>query len=223
LDTRCRRECGPTPPRPWGSAGAKGWASSAISTRNAPWIQQRVRDRSIELYKVRGEVNPADLFTKHLSSNDRIQSLLAQFGCSYEDGRAVGAPLLRNDAGTSKGESLCAMDAGHNASQRAQACNDFQDMIDWGGRQFPVSMLDGVALPDAFVHTNGLLPHLHDNLAEIFPRARACKSQGDADPPEDRALEDFGAALGMEPEKKKHAAKISSEPRQAWVAPRSTA
>ncbi len=32
------------------------------------WIQQRVRDRSIELLKVRGEENPADLFTKHLTS-----------------------------------------------------------------------------------------------------------------------------------------------------------
>jgi hypothetical protein len=205
-----------------GICGRQGLGKLRHIDTQCLWIQQRVRDRSIELHKVRGEVNPADLFTKHLSSNDRIQSLLAQFGCSYEDGRAVGAPLLRKDAGTSKGESLCAMDVGHNASQRVQTCDGSQDMIDWGGRQFPVSMLDGVALPEALVHTDGLLPHLHDNLAEIFPRARACKSQGDADPPEDRALEDFGAALGMEPEKKKHAVKISSEPRQAWVAPRST-
>jgi hypothetical protein len=43
-------------------------------------------------------------------------------------------------------------------------------MIEWHGRQFPVSMLDGAALPDAFVHEAGLLPHLHEDLAEIFPK-----------------------------------------------------
>ena len=86
-------------------------------------------------------------------------------------------------------------------AQRFQACDASHGLIDWGGRQFPVSMLDGVALPEAFVHEDGLLPHLHENLAEIFPRARACKGQGDEDPPEDRGLEDFGANFGMEPER----------------------
>ena len=36
-----------------------------VDTRSL-WLQQRVRDNSFELRKVRGEVNPADLFTKHL-------------------------------------------------------------------------------------------------------------------------------------------------------------
>ena len=45
--------------------------------------------------KVRGEVNPADIFTKHLPSRDKVHQLLNLFGCEYREGRAVSAPLLR--------------------------------------------------------------------------------------------------------------------------------
>ena len=45
--------------------------------------------------KVRGEVNPADLFTKHLASREKVHQLLGFFGCEYRDGRAKAAPLLR--------------------------------------------------------------------------------------------------------------------------------
>ena len=45
--------------------------------------------------KVRGEVNPADLFTKHLPSREKVHQLLGLFGCEYRDGRAASAPLLR--------------------------------------------------------------------------------------------------------------------------------
>ena len=74
------------------------------------WIQQRVRDKSIELYKVRGEDNPADLFTKHLVSKDRIHWLLELFDCRYADGRPEAAPQMRRGIGTSKGEGLCLLD-----------------------------------------------------------------------------------------------------------------
>ena len=39
--------------------------------------------------------------------------------------------------------------------------------------------MDGDVLPDAFVHSEGLLPHLHEGLEKIFPRARACEDAGD--------------------------------------------
>ena len=45
--------------------------------------------------KVRGEVNPADLFTKHLPSREKVHQLLGLFGCEYRAGRAESAPLLR--------------------------------------------------------------------------------------------------------------------------------
>jgi hypothetical protein len=181
-----------------GICGRQGLGKLRHIDTQCLWIQQRVRDRSIELYKVRGEVNPADLFTKHLSSNERIQSLLAQFGCSYEVGRAAGAPLLRRGAGTSKGESLCSMSNNPGGAGR----------IEWDGRQFPISTLDGDVLPDAFVHREGLLPHLHEDLEDVFPKAKACKGAGDEDPPEDGSLEDFGTMLGKAPEQKKDAVEV---------------
>ena len=52
-----------------------------IDTR-ALWIQQRVKDASVELRKVKGEFNPADLFTKHLPSGQKIVDLLALLNLS---------------------------------------------------------------------------------------------------------------------------------------------
>ena len=45
--------------------------------------------------KVRGEVNPADIFTKHLPSREKVHQLMGLFGCEYREGRAKAAPLLR--------------------------------------------------------------------------------------------------------------------------------
>ena len=39
---------------------------------NSLWIQAGVRTGAILLHKVQWEVDPVDLFTKHLSGNDRI-------------------------------------------------------------------------------------------------------------------------------------------------------
>ena len=61
------------------------------------WVQERVRTGAIQLRKVNGLVNPADLFTKHLSSRDRVTQLVQLFNCEYRDGRATTAPLLRKD------------------------------------------------------------------------------------------------------------------------------
>ena len=41
------------------------------------------------------EVSPADLFTKHLPSKDKIHQLTSLFGCEYREGRAATTPLLR--------------------------------------------------------------------------------------------------------------------------------
>ena len=49
----------------------------------------------MEVRKVCGDENPADLFTKHLPSKDKVHSLVRLFGCEYRDGRSAAAPLLR--------------------------------------------------------------------------------------------------------------------------------
>ena len=59
------------------------------------WVQEKIRMGDFILMKVKGDVNPADLFTKHLSSSDRVKMLVSLFGCEYRSGRATSAPLLR--------------------------------------------------------------------------------------------------------------------------------
>ena len=59
------------------------------------WVQEAVRTGRITLKKVWGEVNPADLFTKHLPSREKVHQLMGLFGCEYRSGRAATAPLLR--------------------------------------------------------------------------------------------------------------------------------
>ena len=49
----------------------------------------------MDLRKIPGEINPADLFTKHLASRDRLRALVKLLGCQYMDGRAATAPLTR--------------------------------------------------------------------------------------------------------------------------------
>ena len=62
---------------------------------NTLWLQEKVRTGAIEVRKVKGEENPADLFTKHLPSQDKVHALVKLFGCAYRDGRAASGPLLR--------------------------------------------------------------------------------------------------------------------------------
>ena len=59
------------------------------------WVQQAVRSRRVELKKVLGEENPADLLTKHSLSRERVEKLTSLFDCYFRDGRAVSAPALR--------------------------------------------------------------------------------------------------------------------------------
>ena len=67
-----------------------------------------MRSGRIDLRKVTGEANPADLFTKHSLSRERLQSLVKLFDCWFRDGRAKGAPLMRT--GKSEKSTISAAD-----------------------------------------------------------------------------------------------------------------
>ena len=136
--------------------------------------------------KVRGEENPADLFTKHLTSKDRIRDLLELFGCRYRDGRAAAAPVLRKGVGTSKGE-LLELAAGDRGT------------MPWHGRVFPKGQtVDGDAdTPEALPAVEGLLPHLHEDWEDRFPKAVACEALECEDPFEDTSLEARGSHIGI--------------------------
>ena len=156
-----------------GICGRQGLGKLRHVDTQCLWIQQRVRDHTIELVKVRGEQNPADLFTKHLVGQDRIHSLLRLFGCSYTNGRAASAPQLRAGAGNSKGELLTVNGA---------------TTLDWRGQTFPATQHEGVLLPEAYESLPGLLPHQHDDQDARYPRAAVGHEPGDHEPEEDAVL-----------------------------------
>ena len=76
-----------------GICGRQGLGKLRHMDTQCLWIQQRVRDGTFSLYKVRGEDNPADLFTKHLVGSDRIEKL--ESACS------VGSLTYRASSGIS--------------------------------------------------------------------------------------------------------------------------
>ena len=58
-------------------------------------MQEKVRTSAIEASGVRGAVNPADLFTNRLPSEDKVHTLTSRFGCEHRSRRAAAAPLLQ--------------------------------------------------------------------------------------------------------------------------------
>ena len=56
------------------------------------WVQQAVRAGRIDLRKIAGEASPADLFTKHSISRERLVRLTGLFDCHCRSGRAESAP-----------------------------------------------------------------------------------------------------------------------------------
>jgi hypothetical protein len=63
----------------------------------ALWIQQAIRSKRITLRKVNGEENPADVYTKHMPTREKLASLMRLYDCEYRDGRAESAPMLRRE------------------------------------------------------------------------------------------------------------------------------
>ncbi len=157
-----------------------------VDTRSL-WIQQKVRDKSIELRKVRGEVNPADLFTKHLSSAERVDSLLRLFGCHYASGRAEGAPQLRRELDTRNREIL--------------ACDmayEVERPIEHNGRVYPGAWADGELVADAYLHPAEMLPHhIAGDLDDLFPRAVAAPELEET-PEDGDDLEERGQKIGRQ-------------------------
>ena len=80
-----------------GICGRSGLGKLRHVQTHTLWVQERVRTGAIELRKVPGEGNPADLFTKHLSSRDRINQLVQLMNCEFREGRAESAPQLRKN------------------------------------------------------------------------------------------------------------------------------
>ena len=61
------------------------------------WLQKEVADGRLEVIKLPGTSNPADLMTKHLAE-EKMTALLTAAGYEFRDGRAPGAPELTEGA-----------------------------------------------------------------------------------------------------------------------------
>ena len=66
------------------------------------WVQQAVRQKRLDLRKIKGECNPADIFTKHSLTSDKLMSLVSLFSCHFASGRAASAPQLRKHEGAKR-------------------------------------------------------------------------------------------------------------------------
>ena len=110
------------------------------------WVQEKVRTGAIQVRKVRGDVNPADLFTKHLGSKDKIHQLVKLFGCEYREGRSSAAPMLRPQ------------DSGGGEDGQPAA-----------------GYLPTFVVRDAEAHSPDMLPHLYPDadIEKLFPRLDA--------------------------------------------------
>jgi hypothetical protein len=64
------------------------------------WVQELVRDGAVALYKVKGELNPADLFTKPLG-RAILDAHLGRLRACREAGRAASAPAASAEVDTS--------------------------------------------------------------------------------------------------------------------------
>ena len=63
---------------------------------NTLWVQGKLREKAFQLFKVKGDENPADIFTKHLSA-DKMHRCLGFLGAHYREGRPASAPMCKDD------------------------------------------------------------------------------------------------------------------------------
>ena len=78
-----------------GMCSRQGLGGQRHIATHSLWVQQGLRTGRYSLHKVAGEANPADLFTKHMPSRERLSALVRLFGCVYVGGRPASAPTMR--------------------------------------------------------------------------------------------------------------------------------
>ena len=163
-----------------GICGRRGLGKLRHIDTQCLWIQQKVRRKDIELRKIRGEMNPADLFTKHLPGEDKIKSLVKLLSCEFREGRAATAPKLR-DEGAGPTQELLAVD---------------EYFIQHEEKTFPAVEYEGEFVVEAYAHTHDLLPHLHKELESLFPRAVAKEEEQEGEDVTPCGFESRGETLG---------------------------
>ncbi len=182
------------------------------------WLQHKVRSGRLEIRKVKGTENPADVFTKHLSNSGTVEALLKLFGCELRGGRPEGAPALRPGDGTELGSALNAVvqrcytkgldgdaqkllggDDEVNGDGEADSYPQENLFTEQDGTLFPAVHWDGELVPEAWSYKQTKLPHqLGAIMQSIFPMAKVARGAGDQDYERETCeLELHGQALGQ--------------------------
>ena len=132
------------------------------------WVQQALRENRFTLHKISGEVNPADVFTKHMASRERLSQLMRLFGCKFTSGRATSAPAIRSGMGTKMTMT---------AHADLQACTDAAVVPHLQGDAFvnnhypPLVPLDTGAGDEDMWRSDGLLERGYAIAREVMERA----------------------------------------------------
>ena len=173
-----------------GIVGRQGLGKLRHIDTHSLWVQQAARSGRISVRKVRGEENPADLFTKHLSSRERVTQLVGLLGCRFEAGRPAAAPALRR-------ERMTSTTLGQAMSPTCQgAFGEHDEDVAW--------VMSAVG--EAEFSRPGLLPHQHgaDEIPKMFPMMVPISSEdlkiGEdyIDPSQRQDVEDMGETIASE-------------------------
>ncbi len=129
----------------------------------------------MDLRKVDGEKNPADLLTKHSISRHRLEDLVTLFGCRYLQGRAASSPQVRRgeSARSTMADADRELGTGRDPESDEPALKTLTAAVAGGAGEAPSG------------ETSPVMPHLvHDSntLDELYPSLEA---------PQDESLDDL--------------------------------
>ena len=127
------------------------------------WIQQAVRNGRIDLRKIAGEHNPADLMTKHSHSKEKLHSLVKLHDCCFMEGRAESAPALRR--GASGKVTMAKADEELNEVEGQEEQNDQEYSPRMPHLQLTAEQLD-VEYPSLVAPPEDDLQDAHDDAAD---------------------------------------------------------
>ena len=129
-------------------------SSAAMGIVGRQGLGKLWRSGRILVRKVRGDQNPADLFTKHLCSREKVTELVRLIGCRYEEGRPEAAPEMRR-------ERMTRATLGKSMQTCTQAFGEHDEDV--------ALVMETVG--EAKAARSGLLPHQHseEEILEFFP------------------------------------------------------
>ena len=142
-----------------GIVGRQGLGKLRHIDTHSLWVQQAARSGRIEVRKVRGDDNPADLFTKHLPARDKVNQLVQLLGCRFSEGRPGASPEMRR-------ERMAQATLGQAMAEFRPTCKQA-----FGGEDDEAVSYVMACIGEALAPQPGLLPHMRaeDEITRRFP------------------------------------------------------